>query len=211
MHSILAVQELAERRRQCIVRRRGRQIQSVTARGRHVQCQEGRRSHTIDLIAHVRVPLDAANVVLDLGVNSTRHKVAIYGEQRRVVFDVATHLVHMQAAKVLAVRKLPVRANVGKVLIVKDDNTALGCEQCKLIKLGGCQSAQLQRLAIGATTDFGANGRRDLRKRGAAVDEKRLLGWVGPQADIVVDKLFQGRLLDERIVRQVGIVFVLDY
>ena len=81
----LPFEKFAEVRRQCIVCRRCGKIQSVTARLGYIERQEDCRAHSITtdtvsfdkaecevnpidshLIAHITVPLDATDVVLDL-------------------------------------------------------------------------------------------------------------------------------------------------
>lgn len=104
------------------------------------------------------MPLDAADIVLDLVVDGPALEVAVHGQQLRVALDLAAVLVDVQRAKVSPELSLSVGANVGKVLVLEDDNAALGREQRQLVALLAGQTDQLK------TAHFGADGGRDLFK-----------------------------------------------
>ena len=151
MGRVFAVEKLAETRRESVVSRRGGQVQSVTPRLGHIQVEKDGGTHSIHFVAHIRMPFDTANVVLDLVVDrasaiihhirsaltkpmlkpkGTRrrvlHKISVHREEFRVVFDLATYLMNVEFPKMGAEFALSVRPDVRKILIVENNDASLG-------------------------------------------------------------------------------------
>lgn len=120
-------------------------------------------------ITHITVPLDTADIILDLLVNRARLKVTVDGEELGIVLHLPTHLMDVKGAKVRAELSLLVLANLGEVLVLEDEHATLGSQQGQLIALLAGQGAQLQ------AADFCSDSRRDLIEAGSRGVEKRLL------------------------------------
>lgn len=133
------------------------------------------------------------------------HKIAIHGQNLRIVLDMPAHLMDMQRAKIAPKRALPLGPDISKVLVAEDDHAALSRQQGELVFLRVAELAQLD------AEQFGADVGRDLVDGDAGGLQEVFLLWVGAQADVCVGEFFQRRLLQTwGVVGEVLGVFVLN-
>lgn len=125
------------------------------------------------LITHISVPLDATDIILDLLIDGARREVPVDRQQLGVILDLAAHLVNVQGPKVRAELSLPILTDVREVLILEDEDAALGGQQRQLVALRAGQRAQLQ------PADFGPDRRRDLVEGSARGAQESFLFRVG--------------------------------
>ena len=105
----------------------------------------------LHFVAHIAVPLYACHVVFDFLINGAgaelfegksnvlvravrlswnSREVPIHREQLGIVFDLAAHLVNMKMPEMFSILSLLLRPNVGKILIPKQHDPPLGCQEC---------------------------------------------------------------------------------
>ena len=176
------------------------------------------------LIRHVGVPLDAADIILDLIVYctssksvvniSTRYqsgtfedvrKVSVDWQQLGIVLDMSSMLMNMQLAKVSTELLLLVKTNIGKVLSTKDDNSALGYQKREFILLLGIERAELE------TMDLSAHSWGDLLERRAWGIQEGSFRRIGTEAWVGMLELFQGWLQAWFEMWEIVGIFVLSY
>ncbi len=151
----------------------------------------------LHLVAHIGVPLDTTDIVLDLLVDRPRDEVAVDWEKFGIPLYLAAHLVDVQRAKMGAEFPLSVLADFCKILVLEYEHPALGRQQRQFIALLAGQRAQLQ------AADLGPDSRRDLLEARSRGTEEGLLFWIGSEPDIYMLELLERWLLSGHIVRQV--------
>lgn len=111
----------------------------------------GPSTWVLHFVAHIAVPLYACHVVFNFLINGpgaalfegkstvlvrpvrlsrNSREVPIHREQLGIVFDLAAHLVNVKAPEMSSIFSLLLWPNVGKVLVPKQNDTPLGCQEC---------------------------------------------------------------------------------